>query len=41
MVAGKGPLEEQSVLLTAEPSIQPSHNFFLKTKFDYVTQAAL
>jgi hypothetical protein len=29
-----GPLEEQSVLLTSEPSLQPS--FFFKTGFLYV-----
>jgi hypothetical protein len=30
-----GPLEEQSVLLTAESSLQPSHTIFLK-RFIYL-----
>ena len=36
-----GSLEEQSVLLTAEPSLQPNIEFFKKTNVDVETEQSI
>jgi hypothetical protein len=36
-----GPLEEQSVLLTSEPSLQPPHCFNLKHSFQHLKLSVL